>query len=82
MQSNIVLDNTPPSTPSGTVTAIAVSASQIDLTWGVSTDSGTLVGYKVYRDGAFRAYSATLAFSDSTGLSHSTQYCYTISASR
>ena len=73
-------DTTPPSVPTG-LTATAASTNQINLTWSGSTDSGGsgLVGYKVYRGGVQIATSATTNFTN-TGLSPSTQYCYTVAA--
>ena len=41
-------DTTPPSQP-GTLSANAVSASEVDLSWGASTDNVGVTGYKVER---------------------------------
>jgi hypothetical protein len=76
----VIRDNTPPSVP-GNLQAAAVSSTQIDLSWSLSTDNVNVMGYKVYRNGIlittllgdYRNYS-------DTGLTGSTQYCYTISA--
>jgi hypothetical protein len=71
-----------PTVPTGLI-ATAVSTSQIDLSWTAASNvSGcVLVGYKLYRDGAFLTNVATptLTYSD-TGLSSSTLYTYTVSA--
>lgn len=52
----------------------------ITVAWQPAHDnSGTVARYNVYRDGAFRAQVAGPEYVDS-GLSASTQYCYTITA--
>lgn len=71
-------ETTPPSVPSG-LTATPFSSSQINLTWSASTDNVGVTGYKIYRGGSLIASQATLSYSN-TGLSPSTQYCYTVSA--
>ena len=75
-----VTASTPPSVP-GNLTATAVSSSQINLSWGASTDSaGTVAGYIVYRNGVQIAkVTAGTTYSD-TGLSASTAYSYTVVA--
>ena len=40
----------PPTVPTG-LTAAAVSASQVNLTWGTSSDNVGVTGYTVYRNG-------------------------------
>ncbi|KKS67552.1 MAG: hypothetical protein UV36_C0006G0002 [Parcubacteria group bacterium GW2011_GWC2_42_6] len=76
-------DTTSPVTPSD-LTAIAVSASQIDLSWSIPEDPETagqitsgLAGYRVYRDGTEIATTTDLFYSD-IGLTASTTYSYTI----
>src|SRR4030042_811203 len=71
-------DTAPPSVPTG-LTATAVSTSQINLSWNASTDNVGVTGYMVYRGGAFLKSVATTSTSD-TGLSPSTQSCYSVSA--
>ena len=71
-------DTTLPSVPAG-LTATAVSSSQIDLSWTASTDNVDVTGYKVYRDGSYLKSVTSTSTSD-TGLSSSTQYCYTVTA--
>ncbi len=75
-------DTTPPSTPSN-VKATATSATQVNLTWNASTDSGGsgLAGYNVYRDGAKLNDTpvTTTSYGDST-VDGSTTYSYTIEA--
>ena len=41
-------DSTPPSAP-GTLTASAVSAGEVDLSWGAATDNVGVTGYQVFR---------------------------------
>src|SRR4051812_47894794 len=69
-------DTTPPTIPGG-VTATAQSSSQVLVSWGASSDSGTgVAGYHVFRDGVATpiatVHDAT-QFTD-TGLTASTQY--------
>jgi hypothetical protein len=67
-----------PSVPTGLI-ATAVSTTQIDLSWTVSTDNVAVTGYRIFRDNAFVTTSATTNYSD-TGLTPSTTYNYTVSA--
>jgi chitodextrinase len=71
-------DTTPPSTPTG-LTATAVSASQINLSWSASTDNVAVTGYIVRRDGSQVAAVAGTSYSDSP-LTPSTMYTYTVAA--
>jgi chitodextrinase len=57
----------------------AASTSQIDLTWGASTDNVGVTGYEVYRGETKVGTSATPSYSDA-GLTASTHYCYTVLA--
>ena len=41
-------DTTPPSAP-GTLTASAVGAGEVDLSWGAATDNVAVTGYQVFR---------------------------------
>jgi len=58
---------------------VAVSSSQIKLSWNASTDNVGVTGYDVYRGGTLIATSLTTSYSDS-GLSASTTYTYTVAA--
>jgi hypothetical protein len=71
-------DTTAPSVPTGLTSAV-ISASQISLAWGASTDDAGVTGYKVYRDGTYLKSATTTTALDS-GLTSSTQYCYQVSA--
>lgn len=52
----------------------------MQLTWSASTDnSGTVIGYKIYRDNLFVSQVTSPPYSD-TGRNANTQYCYTITA--
>ncbi len=71
-------DVTPPTVPSG-LTATAASRSQVNLSWGASTDAVGVAGYKIYRNGTNIGTSATTTYSDTTCWG-GTQYAYTVSA--
>ena len=71
-------DITLPSIPAG-VSVMAVSATQVNVTWSASTDNVGVTGYRVFRDGILIATTTTTSYSDS-GLQASTTYAYTIVA--
>ena len=71
-------DTVPPSTPTG-LTATAVSATQINLSWNPSTDNVGVTGYQILRNGTQVGTSTTTTFSN-TGLSPNTAYSYTVRA--
>ncbi len=71
-------DNSPPSIPT-VLTAIVISSSQINLSWGASTDNVGVTGYRIYRDNSLVATTADTFYSD-TGLTQTTQYIYTVTA--
>jgi len=71
-------DETPPTTPAP-IGATAISANQIDLVWGVSTDDTALAGYRVFRDMVQIATTTLTTFSD-TGLIPETSYTYNVDA--
>ncbi|OGW38267.1 MAG: hypothetical protein A2Y97_04595 [Nitrospirae bacterium RBG_13_39_12] len=71
-------DTTPPSVPTG-LTATAVSASQINLSWNASTDNVGVAGYKIYMYGMYQKSVSTTSTTD-TGLYPGIQYCYRVSA--
>jgi chitodextrinase len=71
-------DTQAPTVP-GNVSAQAVSISQINLTWNVSTDNVGVTGYNIYRNGLKVGTSATASFND-TGLAVKATYTYQISA--
>jgi chitodextrinase len=47
-----VLDTTPPTAPSGTLTYQILKGGKVTLKWGAATDNVQVAGYKVYRNGA------------------------------
>lgn len=71
-------DSSAPSIPTD-LSATAISTSQINLSWTVSTDNTSVSGYQVFRDGLFLATSTTNSYSD-TGLTANTTYSYTVTA--
>jgi fibronectin type 3 domain-containing protein len=78
-------DTTPPSAP-GTLTASAVSATQINLSWGAATDNVGVTGYRVERCSGAGCTTFTqiatptgTSFSD-TGLTALTSYSYRVRA--
>ena len=71
-------DSTPPTVPQN-LQATVVSSSQIDLSWNVASDNGSVASYSVYRDGNLVVSTPELIFSD-TGLGAGTAYRYTITA--
>lgn len=69
----------PPSTPAS-LTGSAASSSQVNLSWGASTDtSGVLAGYQLFRNGAQIATTAATSYSDTTTTCN-TAYSYTVRA--
>lgn len=73
-------DTIAPSTPTS-LSATAVSPSQINLSWGASTDSGGsgLAGYRIYRGGSLINSVTSTSYSD-TGLAGSATYSYNVAA--
>ena len=69
---------TPPSVPTG-LGATAVSSSEIDLSWTASTpgSSGSVAGYKIFRNGSQVGTSASTSYPDS-GLTANTAYSYAV----
>lgn len=71
-------DTTPPSVP-GNVAAVAVSSTQVNLSWTASTDNIGVAGYTVYRNGTKVGTTAGTSYGDGT-VSAGTSYNYTVSA--
>jgi hypothetical protein len=71
-------DTTPPTAPSG-LTASVASSSQINISWGASTDNVGVTGYRVFRSGVQIATVTGTAYQN-VGLSASTAYTYTVKA--
>jgi chitodextrinase len=72
-------DTAAPSAPIG-LTAVAVSSTQINLSWNASTDNRGVTGYRLYRGGALLATLGTVTTYQNTGLAVSTSYSYTVQA--
>lgn len=71
-------DTTAPSAPSG-LSAIASSATKVNLTWNASTDNVGVAGYRIYRDGVRIGTSTTPSYTDSTAVPGAT-YNYNLNA--
>src|SRR3970282_1594840 len=70
---------TAPIIPAG-LSATAISATEVELSWSASTDDVGVTGYTVYRDGVeVAAVSGATSYAD-TGLSPATAYSYTVAA--
>src|SRR2546422_606574 len=73
-----VPDTIPPSVPTS-LSASAVSSSQINLSWTASTDNVGVAGYTTSRGGSQIATTPSTSYSE-TGLSPSIAYVYQVSA--
>lgn len=72
-------DSTPPTAPTG-LAAIAVSATQINLTWNNdATDNVGVTGFRVYRNGVQVGTTTSTSYQDN-GLAAETTYSYEVSA--
>lgn len=71
-------DTIAPTVPTN-LTASAISASQIDLSWAGSTDDTGVAGYEVWQEGA-RIATATTTTCSATGLAAGASYTYTVKA--
>ena len=71
-------DTEPPTAPTN-LTAMAISASQVSLSWTGSTDNRGVAGYKIYRNDLEVGTSVSNSYVDS-GLSANTQYSYYVKA--
>ncbi len=72
-------DTIAPSTPAS-LTASAVSASRINLSWSASTDDVGVTGYRVFRDGTLLTTLGNVTTFQNTGLAASTTYNYAVRA--
>lgn len=79
-----LLDGSAPTSP-GTLSATALSSSQISLSWGAATDNIGVSGYNIYRAAASLGpytkvgTSTTTSYTD-TGLTSATTYYYVVKA--
>jgi len=72
------LDQAEPTVPGG-LGAIITPAGKVELAWDPSSDDVAVVGYKIYRNGAYLASVATTDYTDAAVVPD-TRYCYTVSA--
>jgi len=72
-------DTISPTLPTG-LTANAVGATQINLSWTASTDAFGVTAYKVYRDAVLVTTLGNVTNYSDTGLTASTAYSYTLAA--
>jgi hypothetical protein len=72
-------DRRPPSVP-GTLSAVAISATEIDLAWLPSTDNVGVTGYVISRDGAPLARQGNVTQYKDAAVRGSTQYSFTVAA--
>jgi chitodextrinase len=77
-RTNSAADTTPPSVP-GPVMGAPMSAVQIELSWGRSTDNVRVVAYKVFRNNVQINQVNATVYSDS-GLTPGTTYSYAVAA--
>jgi chitodextrinase len=71
-------DTQPPTIPAN-VTATAINAGRVDLSWTASTDAFGVAGYQIFRNGAALNTTSGTAYSDTT-CQPSTFYSYNIVA--
>jgi acid phosphatase type 7 len=60
------IQDTIPPTPPSNLTASAVSANEVRLKWTAATDNLGVVGYQVFRDGAYIGSATDAAYVDTT----------------
>ena len=71
-------DATAPSVPAS-LTATAVSSTQINLSWNASNDNVGIAGYRVSRNGNVLTTTTATSYQN-TGLTAGTTYTYTVAA--
>ncbi len=71
-------DTEPPTVPDP-LQVVPVAATQIDVTWGTSTDNFRLSAYQLFRDGVQIATTTQTSYND-IGLTPSTTYAYFVRA--
>jgi hypothetical protein len=77
-RATVSADTIAPTTPTNLGT-VAVSNSEINLTWNPSSDNVAVAGYRVFRNGALINTTASNSYSDA-GLAASTTYTYAVLA--
>ncbi|QRN94206.1 alpha-amylase [Archangium violaceum] len=74
----LVVDTTPPSTPTGLAAATKTDRS-VKLSWSAASDNVAVTGYDIFRNGTQVGTSTGASYTDS-GLTASTTYSYTVKA--
>lgn len=69
-------DLTPPTAPT-LLTALSVTATQINLSWKASTDNKGVIRYDIFRNGSYLTSTDQTSFNN-TGLTPSTSYSYQV----
>jgi len=72
-------DNENPTDPTG-LSATAISATRIDLSWTAATDNVGVTGYEIYREGTLLTTVGNVTTFPDTGLAPSTLYRYEVKA--
>ncbi len=73
-------DTAPPSTPTNFTATPQISGTEVDLSWMASTDNVGVVGYDIYRDGAFlTSVDANVTYADMS-VTPETNYAYAVLA--
>src|SRR5438105_824553 len=75
---SVEVDTQAPAVPTG-LTASALTATSLTLTWSAATDNVGVTGYRLYRDATLVASAASTSAS-LRGLSPSTPYTFTVAA--
>jgi hypothetical protein len=70
-------DTSPPSAPTN-LTARAVSGTQVDLSWGASTDDRSVSGYKIFRGGSQIGTAPSPGYSDTSAQPNTTYQYYVV----
>ncbi|NMC33914.1 MAG: DUF11 domain-containing protein [Veillonellaceae bacterium] len=76
ISSAIVVDATPPTTPTG-VTATSPDGVSVSVGWQASSDATGVTGYRVYRGGALLGESTSTGYTDND-VSSGNSYSYTV----
>jgi chitodextrinase len=69
----------PPSVPADLAGTASAEPLQVELTWSASSDDGSSIGYRVYRNGTQVGTTSDTAWTN-TGGAAATMYTYTVRA--
>ena len=72
-------DKTPPGIPGG-FSVVALSPTQIELSWSVPQDNVSVSGFRIFDGGGSHIASAVTDYYRFSGLSSGIEYCYSVSA--